>query len=118
VLTDIAGNLERLVRAEVRLATTGALDRVRSTVLGAALIAVGGMLWFLTTGLFMWGAVTRLSETMKPAVAKFSPLTQRGAALAAGVAPRLRNRAWSLWKSFHLKDRLARHEQRPLISRK
>lgn len=66
VLTDIGGNLERLVRAEVRLATTGALDRVRSTVLGAALIAGGSMLCALTTGLFMWGAVTRLSEAMKP----------------------------------------------------
>ncbi len=66
VIIDIAGNLERLVRAEVRLATTGALNRVRATAVGAALIAVGAMLWVLTTGLFMWGAVTRLSETMKP----------------------------------------------------
>lgn len=66
VLTDIAGNLERLVRAEVRLATTGAADRVRSTVVGAALIAGGGMLCGLATGLFMWGAVTRLSDAIKP----------------------------------------------------
>lgn len=66
ILTDIAGNLDRLVRAEVRLATIGVGGRVKSTLVGAALIAAGAMLWVLTTGLLMWSAVTRLSETMKP----------------------------------------------------
>lgn len=66
VLTDIVGNVERLVRAEVRLVTTGVLNRVKAAALGGALIAVGAMLWLMTTGLILWGAVARLSETMRP----------------------------------------------------
>jgi Putative Actinobacterial Holin-X, holin superfamily III len=66
VLTDIVGGVERLVRAEVRLATTGALSRVKAAALGGALVVVGAMLWLMTTGLILWGAVARLSETMRP----------------------------------------------------
>lgn len=66
VLTDITRRVERLARAEVRLVATGALNRVKAAALGAAMIAVGAMLWLMATGLVLWGAVARLSETMKP----------------------------------------------------
>ena len=66
VLADIARSVEGLVRAEVRLATTGALNRVKAAALGGALVAVGAMLGLMTTGLILWGAVARLSETMRP----------------------------------------------------
>lgn len=66
VLTDIVRGVEGLVRAEVRLATTGALNRVRAAALGGALIAAGAMLWLMTTGLVLWGAVAALSATMRP----------------------------------------------------
>lgn len=66
VLTDIVGGVDRLVRAEVRLVTAGAVNRVKAVALGGALIVVGGMLWLMATGLILWGAVVRLSETMRP----------------------------------------------------
>lgn len=66
VLTDIVGGVERLVRAEVRLVTAGAVNRVKAAALGGALIGVGAMLWLMATGLVLWGAVARLSETMRP----------------------------------------------------
>jgi hypothetical protein len=66
VLTDIVGGVERLVRAEIRLAAAGAVNRVKAAAMAGALIVVGAMLWLMATGLILWGAVVVLSETMRP----------------------------------------------------
>ena len=66
ILTDISGNLERLVRAEVKLAKVSAFEWVKERARGAVLVVVGAMGALLTVGLLLLSAVARLSEIMKP----------------------------------------------------
>ena len=65
VMSDVAGNVERLVRTEVKLTEEKALHAAKGLARGAALVAVGSMLATLTTLLLLLGAVARLSEQMK-----------------------------------------------------
>ena len=65
VMTDVAGNVERLVRTEVRLTKATVLEGIRGMTRGTALVAAGALLATLSVMLLLLGAVARLSETMK-----------------------------------------------------
>lgn len=65
VMTDVAGNVERLVRTEVRLTKATVLQAARGMVRGGAMVASGALLAMLAVMLLLLGAVARLSETMK-----------------------------------------------------
>ena len=65
VMSDVAVNVERLVRTEVKLTKATVLQAARDMARGTALVAVGSMLATLTTLLLLLGAVARLSEQMK-----------------------------------------------------
>ena len=65
VMSDVAGNVERLVRTEVRLTKATVIQGVKGMARGTALVAVGTLLATLTTMLLLLGAVARLSEQMK-----------------------------------------------------
>jgi hypothetical protein len=65
VMTDVAGNVERLVRTEVRLTKATVLEGIRGMARGTALVAGGALLATLSVMLLRLGAVARLSETMK-----------------------------------------------------
>jgi hypothetical protein len=65
VMTDVAGNVERLVRTEVRLTKATVLEGIRGMARGTALVVTGVLLSTLTVMLLLLGAVARLSEVMK-----------------------------------------------------
>ena len=65
VMTDVAGNVERLVRTEVRLTKATVLHAIIGMARGTALIVGGALLATLSVMLLLLGAVARLSETMK-----------------------------------------------------
>lgn len=66
VLTDIVQNLERLVRAHIRLEAAGVFESVATLARGAGLVAAGGLLALLATLLGLLSGVARLSELMRP----------------------------------------------------
>ncbi len=65
VMTDVAGNVERLVRTEVRLTKATLLEGVQGMVRGTSMVAGGALLGTLAVMFVLVAAVSRLSETMK-----------------------------------------------------
>jgi hypothetical protein len=65
VMTDVAGNVERLVRTEVRLTKATVLQAARGMVRGGVMVASGAMLAMLAVMFLLLGATARLAETMK-----------------------------------------------------
>lgn len=65
VMTDVAGNVERLVRTEVRLTKATVIQAARGMARGSALVAGGTILAALAVLFLLLGAVARLSESMK-----------------------------------------------------
>lgn len=65
VMTDVAGNVERLVRTEVRLTKATVLQGLKGMAHGTALMASGTLLATLAVMLLLLGVVARLSEIMK-----------------------------------------------------
>jgi hypothetical protein len=65
VMTDVAGNVERLVRTEVRLTKATLLEGVKGMARGTTLVASGALLGTLAVMFLLLAAVSRLSETMK-----------------------------------------------------
>ena len=78
LLGDITHNLERLVKGEFKLLKVGAEEWIDHITAAAILIAVGGMLALLTTGLALTAAVAGLAERM--------PLWQAALVVALVVA--------------------------------
>jgi hypothetical protein len=66
LLTDIAHNLENLVRSHVRLEAASVFESASAMARGIAWVAAGAMLSLLTTLLLLLGAVARLSDVMRP----------------------------------------------------
>ena len=66
VMTDVAGNVERLVKTEVRLTKATVLQAARSMARGSALVASGAMLALLAVMFLLLGIAARLAESMKP----------------------------------------------------
>ncbi len=65
VMTDVAGNVERLVRTEVRLTKATLLEGAKGMARGTTLVASGALLGTLAVMFLLLAAVSRLSETMK-----------------------------------------------------
>ncbi len=66
VLTDIAHNVERVVRAQVYLEAASVLESATAMARGVGLVAVGGLLALVATLLLLLSAVARLLELMSP----------------------------------------------------
>lgn len=64
VLTDIAHNLERLVRAHVHLEAAGVLEAAAAMTRGVGLLAIGVVLALVAALLLLLSAVARLRELM------------------------------------------------------
>jgi len=77
VLSDIVGDLQQIVRAEVRLAKTEIREEVAKAKRGAALIVAGGVAVTLAIGLLLISAVYALATVWPPWAAALS--------VAAGV---------------------------------
>lgn len=61
VLKDIVGNVQQLIRAELRLARTEIREEVGKASRGITVIAIGGVTAVLGLGLFMLAAVYALA---------------------------------------------------------
>jgi hypothetical protein len=84
VMTDVAGNVERLVRTEVQLARATLLEEIQQMAAGSAWVVGGALLATLSLLLLLLGAVAKLSEWM--AMWQATLVVAGGAALAAAIA--------------------------------
>jgi len=69
VLSDIVGNVQQIVRAEIRLAAVELREEAAKAKRGALLIAGGALLGVLALGVLLLAAVHALSTVMAPALA-------------------------------------------------
>jgi uncharacterized membrane protein YqjE len=84
ILGDIVGNVQQIVRAELRLAKVEIREEAAKARRGAMLIAAGALVGVLALGVLLLAAVYALSTVMAPALAA---LTVGGvAAIVAGAA--------------------------------
>jgi uncharacterized membrane protein YqjE len=66
VLSDIVGDLQQIVRAEVRLAKTEIREEAAKAKRGAALLVAGGVAVTLAIGLMLLAAVYALATVWPP----------------------------------------------------
>lgn len=66
VLKDIAGNVQELVRSEIRLAKVEAQTQVSTAARGAAFLAVGGGFAFLALAFASLAGVYALAKVVPP----------------------------------------------------
>jgi hypothetical protein len=83
VMSDVAGNVERLVRTEVRLTKATVIQAARGMARGSALVAGGVMLSALAVMFLLLSVAARLAETMK--VWQATLVVAGGTALVAAV---------------------------------
>ena len=69
VLKDIVGNVQELVRAEIRLAKAEVRHEVDKTKRSIALLVVGGVVTVLALAFLMLGSVYALSMVVAPWIA-------------------------------------------------
>ncbi len=89
VLGDIVGNVQQIVRAEIRLAKVEIRDEAVKARRGAMLVAGGALLGVLALGVLLLAAVYALSTVVAPALAALivgvAAAVIAGAAAAAGA---------------------------------
>jgi hypothetical protein len=78
ILVDIKGNVERLVRAEIRMIKTGAVEWAKDAAGGTALVAAGVVFAILTLALLLVALIAGLAESM--------PLWQAALVVGGGLA--------------------------------
>ena len=83
VLSDIVGDLQQIVRAEVRLAKAEFREEVTKAKRGAVLLAAGAMVLFAALGLLLLAAVYALATIWAPWIAALAVAI--GVALAGGL---------------------------------
>jgi uncharacterized membrane protein YqjE len=66
VLHDIVGNVQEIIRAEVRLAKTEVKDELRKAKAAGALIGVGAVMLLLSVLFVLLAIVYALSEVLPP----------------------------------------------------
>jgi uncharacterized membrane protein YqjE len=66
VIKDIVGNLQQIVRAEIRLAKAELRDEAAKAKRGVTLLAAGALLATLALGALLLAAIYGLSTTMPP----------------------------------------------------
>jgi uncharacterized membrane protein YqjE len=79
VLSDIVGDLQQIIRAEVRLAKVEVREELTKAKQGAAMLATAGVVLILSAGLALLGAVYALALVWPSWAAALA------VALAAGV---------------------------------
>jgi uncharacterized membrane protein YqjE len=89
VVRDMVGNLEQLLRAEVRLAKAEVRDDVRQTVRALRWRAMGAILGLYAIGLALLGAVYLLATIVAPWLAALAVAAGLGliAAIVATAGP-------------------------------
>jgi uncharacterized membrane protein YqjE len=89
ILGDIVGNVQQIVRAEIRLAKVELRDEAAKAKRGAFLLAGGALLGVLALGVLLLAAVYALSTIVAPALAALIvgvvAAVVAGAAAAAGA---------------------------------
>ena len=83
VLRDIAGNVEHILRAEVRLAKAELREDLSHVKRGLALLCAGALVGALGVGFALLAVVYALAENMEPWAA--AAIVAAGALLAAGL---------------------------------
>jgi hypothetical protein len=66
VLQDILGNIDHMVRGEVRLAKAEALAEIRSAAASVRLLAIGVGIAYLALAFFLLAAFLSLEATIRP----------------------------------------------------
>jgi uncharacterized membrane protein YqjE len=66
VIKDIVGNLQQIVRAEIRLAKAELRDEAAKAKRGVTMLAAGALLATLALGALLLAAIYGLSTTMPP----------------------------------------------------
>jgi uncharacterized membrane protein YqjE len=84
VLGDIVGNVQQIVRAEIRLARVEVQEQVAKAKRGTILLAAGALVGVLALGVLLLSAVYALSTIVAPALAAL--IVGGVAALVAGAA--------------------------------
>jgi uncharacterized membrane protein YqjE len=84
ILGDIVGNVQEIVRAEIRLARVEIQDEVAKAKRGTMLLAAGALVGVLALGVLLLAAVYALSTIVAPALAAL--IVGGVAALVAGAA--------------------------------
>lgn len=83
VLTDIIGNVQQIVRAEIRLGAIELREEAVKAKRGVMLVAGGAVLGTLALGVLLLAAVYALSAVMAPALAAL--IVSLAAAVVAGA---------------------------------
>ena len=86
VLKSIVGNLQQIIRAEVRLATLEVREEMAKAKRASILIAVGGLFGVMALGFVLLGAVDLLTKLVEPWQAAVIVALGAGAIGAALVA--------------------------------
>jgi hypothetical protein len=86
VLKSIVGNLQQIIRAEVRLATLEVREEMSKAKRASILIGVGGLFGVMALGFVLLGAVDLLAKVVEPWQAALIVALGAGAVGAALVA--------------------------------
>ena len=84
ILGDIVGNVQQMVRAEIRLAKVEIGEEAAKAKRGAMLLAAGALVGVLALGVLLLAAVYALSTVVAPALAAL--IVGAVAAIVAGAA--------------------------------
>jgi uncharacterized membrane protein YqjE len=84
ILGDIVGNVQQIVRAEIRLAKVEISEEAVKAKRGAVLLAAGALVGVLALGVLLLAAVYALSIVMAPALAALVVGVVTG--IVAGIA--------------------------------
>jgi hypothetical protein len=97
VLGDIVGNVQQIVRAEIRLAAVEVRDEAFKIRRGSVLIGAGILIGALGLGVLLLAAVYALSTVVSPAMAALivgAATAAMAAGLASAGATQLRHVTW------------------------
>jgi uncharacterized membrane protein YqjE len=83
LLKDIIGNVQQIIRAEVRLAKVEVAEELGKARRGVALLAAGALFGVVALGFLLLGAVYLLAHVVQPWVAAM--LVALGAAVIGGA---------------------------------
>jgi len=64
VLKDIVGNVQQIIRAEIRLAKVEVREEASKVARAGALMAIGGLLGLLALGFLLWAGVYLLAKVV------------------------------------------------------
>ncbi len=98
ILQDIAGNFQRIVRSEVRLAKAEVQEETARTAKSAALLVAGALLGLFAAGFFLLSGLFALENAVAPWLAALIEAAAVG--LTAGILLRL---GMKRIRRFHLR---------------